>query len=618
MSKAVLLGNEAIGFALAANGLSVMAAYPGTPSSEILPGVVRYKKEHGLDIFAEWSVNEKVALDQAFAAAMVGLRAATAMKQVGLNVAADSFFSAAYQGVKGGLIVVSADDPGPHSSQTEQDSRMMAFMAKVPVLDPSSPAEAMGMVAHAFKLSERFEVPCLLRPGIRVCHAKQAVNVPRPLILERKAKFTRDPDRWAAMPRSRYILHRELNRKLAKIAKLNEKSPFNRLSLAPKGRTPLGLIIAGAPAAAVEDVLTQAGLDDKLPRLRLGAPYPFPGDLVAWFVRACRRVLIVEETDAFIELFAPERRKLLGRLNGFVPVEGELVPETVHRVINRALKEAGLKPLKPLPGRSYHRILSRLDLPVQKPRLCAGCGHRPAFYALRQAFPKAIFPSDIGCYTLGLNLKAVDTVLDMGSGVTLASGLYRALKMSGQEPVILATMGDSTFYHSGTASLINAVYHDARFVLVVLDNQTTAMTGMQPTPNLGLRADGSPGRRVDLERLIRGCGVDYLVSLDAYDIPRMIEETKKAHAFATSPQGGPAVIIAAHPCRLAYPDQPRLRVVVNDKCEGCLICEATFECPALRVPVKGQKAVIDPKLCVACGVCVHVCPKDALEVVDEA
>ena len=212
----------------------------------------------------------------------------------------------------------------------------------------------------------------------------------------------------------------------------------------------------------------------------------------------------------------------------------------------------------------------------------------------------------------------MDTVLDMGSSVTLASGLYQALKRGEGEPVILATIGDSTFYHSGTASLINAVYNNARFVLVVLDNATTAMTGMQPTPDLGRRADGSAGRRVELARLIRGCGVDYIETVDPYDVPATTEAIKKAAAHALSPEGSVAVVIAAHPCRIAYPDQPRLTVRVSDECEGCLICVKTFECPALSVPAKGEKAVIDPKWCVGCGVCVHACPQGALEVVDEA
>jgi len=618
MPQAILLGNEAIGFALAAEGLSIMAAYPGTPSSEILPAVVRYNREHDLGIYAEWSVNEKIALDQAFAGAMTGLRAAAAMKQVGLNVAADSFFSIAYLGVKGGLIVVSADDPGPHSSQTEQDSRLLAYAAKVPVLDPATPAEAMRMVGHGFRLSERFGLPVLLRPGIRVCHAKQSVTLPRPRRLSRRPVFQRDPARWAATPRFRYLLHGQLNQKLARLARLNERSPFNRLSFDLAGEYPLGLIAAGAPAAALADLLAQAGLEKRIPILRLGAPYPFPAGLVGRFLEHCRRVLVVEETDTFIELLSPGREKLLGRLSGHVPAEGELVPEVIHQVLARAQKTAGLKPLKPPAGRGFARMIKGLDLPVMKPRLCPGCGHRPAFYALRQAFPRAVFPSDIGCYTLGLNLRAVDTVLDMGSGVTLASGLYQALSRSGEEPVVLATIGDSTFYHSGVGSLINAVASGARFVLVVLDNGTTAMTGMQPTPNLGLRADGSRGRRVDLERLIRGCGVDYLVSLDPYDVPAMIEAVKAAQAHAASPQGSVAVVVASHPCRIAQPDQPRFRVVVNDNCEGCLICATLFECPALSVAQKGEKAVIDPKLCVGCGVCVHVCPKEALEVTGAA
>lgn len=615
MAKAVLLGNEAIGYALAANGLGMMAAYPGTPSSEILPSVVRYKKEHGLDLHTEWSVNEKIALDQAFAGAMCGLRSASAMKQVGLNVAADSLMSAVYMGVRGGMIIVCADDPGPHSSQTEQDSRMMAFLAKCPVLDPSSPAEAMDMIAEGFKLSEKYSIPFLLRPGIRVCHAKQSVTVPKPQKTALEPSFKRDPGRWAATPKFRYLLHKELNAKLAKLAKYNNSSPFNKLSFQPEANCPLGIIAAGSPAAALDDILAEAGLAESIPVLTLGAPYPFPDQLVDSFLEGCDKVLVIEETDVFIELLASRRDKLLGRLNGVVPGEGELTPDVVHDCLNKALKKAGLKGLKARAGKNYAKLIPELGLPIMKPRLCPGCGHRAAFYAIRQAYPKAIFPSDIGCYTLGLNLRAVDTVLDMGSGITLASGVYQAMSVGGHEsPPVMATMGDSTFFHSGTSSLVSAIYNNARFVLVLLDNGTTAMTGMQPTPDLGITADGTPGGRVPLERLIKGCGVDHLTAVDAYDIPGVMAAVKKAHEYASSPEGGVACVIARHPCRIAQPKQDLVAVVVNDNCDGCRICTATFECPAMEVPKKGEPVVIDPKLCVHCGVCIHVCPNGALEV----
>ena len=614
--KEVLLGNEAIGYALAANGLGIMSAYPGTPSSEILPSVVRYKQRFGLDIYTEWSVNEKIALDQAFSASMTGLRGASAMKQVGLNVAADSFFSIAYIGVVGGLIVVSADDPGPHSSQTEQDSRLMAYTAKVPVFDPSSPAEAMKMIGSAFDLSEEFQLPVMLRPGIRVCHAKEALEVPRPKLLDREPVFKKDPGRWAATPRFRFLLHQELNRKLAEIALRNEDSPFNFVSFDPAEEVPLGVIAGGVPAAALSDLLDDLGLSREVPVLQLGQPYPFPQKKVAGFMDRCKRVLILEETDAFIELLAPDRKKLLGRLEGTVPSQGELVPDVVRDVLDKALVKAGLKGLEAKPGPAYAPIQAKLELPVMKPRLCAGCGHRAAFYAMRQVDKKSVFPSDIGCYTLGMNLKAVDTVLDMGSGITLASGLYQALRLGGEPRPILASIGDSTFFHSGTTSLINAVYNDARFVLVILDNSITAMTGMQPTPNLGWRADKSQGRKVDLETLVRGCGVDWVKRIDPYDVPGATALIQEAVDYTRSPAGSVAVVLAEHPCRIAYPDQPRQKVVVTERCIGCGICVATFECPAMSLPKSKEPVLIDPKWCVDCGVCVHACPEEALEVKD--
>lgn len=615
-NKEILLGNEAIGYGLAANGLGVMSAYPGTPSSEILPAVVRYNQRFGLDIYTEWSVNEKIALDQAFSASMTGLRGASAMKQVGLNVAADSFFSIAYIGVVGGLIVVSADDPGPHSSQTEQDSRLMAYTAKVPVFDPSSPAEALAMVEAGFELSERFELPVMLRPGIRVCHAKEALEVPQPKVLDRQPVFKKNPGRWAATPKFRFMLHQELNKKLAEIALLNEDSPFNFTSFDPAEEAPLGIIAGGVPAAALADLLADLGLAEEIPVLQLGAPYPFPTGKVAGFMDKCRKVLVLEETDAFIELLAPDRAKIMGRLDGTVPSEGELVPDVIRDILDTALVESGMKGLAKSPGRAYAEIQAGLELPIMKPRLCAGCGHRAAFYAMRQVDKKAVFPSDIGCYTLGMNLRAVDTVLDMGSGVTLASGLYHALQKGDNPPPILASMGDSTFFHSGATSLINAVYNDARFVLVLLDNSITAMTGMQPTPNLGWRADRSQGRKVDLESLIKGCGVDWIRRIDAYDVPGAQALIQEAVDYTKSPEGSVAVVLAEHPCRIAYPEQDKQHVVVTDRCIGCGICVATFECPAMSLPTPKEPVRIDPKWCVDCGVCVHACPESALEVQD--
>jgi indolepyruvate ferredoxin oxidoreductase alpha subunit len=611
----ILLGNGAIALGLLEAGCQVVTSYPGTPSSEILPEVIRMVKSGDLNTYVEWSTNEKVALDNAFAAAVTGKRAACCMKQVGLNVAADSLMSAAYMGTVGGLVIVSCDDPGPHSSQTEQDTRFMARLAKVPVLDPSTPQEAREMAVTAFALSEEFSIPVILRPAIRVCHARQSIGYDKIEIENRKAAFKKDPARWAATPRFRLILHGELNRKLSEIAKRFESlSRYNFHTLEPGKEYPLGIIASGVPYSVVNDLLKEEGRTD-IPVLKLGTPYPFPETMALEFMSACRKVLVIEETDTLIEYLLRDRQKVMGRHSGHVPSQGELVPQVIHKLIADALKEQGLTPIRDLDDLESTEIVKSLQLPVRRPTLCPGCPHRSAFFSIRKARPKAIFTSDIGCYTLGLNLGVVDTCLDMGSAITMASGFYHSFAQDKTDQPIVATIGDSTFFHSGTAGLLNSVYNGARFILVILDNMTTAMTGMQPTPAMGIRADGSQGKAVSLERTVAGCGVDYIEVLDPYDIKAMTESLKKAAEYVKEPEGGIAVLIARHPCLIAYRDRtaPRKKVTVTDKCAQCNFCLDRFECPALYHDQALGRTAVNRQLCSDCGVCLQICPKGAIE-----
>jgi indolepyruvate ferredoxin oxidoreductase alpha subunit len=500
--KQVLLGNVAIARGLVEAGCHVVTSYPGTPSSEIVPAVVEFKKALGLNTYIEWSANEKVAFDNALAASMTGKRAAVAMKQVGLNVASDSLMSAAYTGVVGGLVIISCDDPGPHSSQTEQDSRFFAMFAKVPVCDPSTPQEAKEMVKQAFVLSERYQIPVLLRPTIRVSHGKQSVRLSPIRVLDREARFVKDPGRWAATPRQRLQLHEKLNQTLRRIQDRFERERRWNFETNPGGQSSLGIISGGVSYAILLDILKEFGLRDSVDILKIGTPFPLPHNRVSDFVKRHKKVLVIEETDTVIESQIIDKRRVLGRLSGHVPSQGELDPDVIFDILARVMEDTGIARLRRQDEPSIDRLIERLDLPVRKPTLCAGCPERAAFFAIRRVFPKAIYPSDIGCYTLGLNLGAVDTVLDMGAGITMASGFFHAFHQDHQDMPIVATMGDSTFFHSGTSSLLNAVYNDARFILVILDNEITAMTGMQPTPGLGVTADGSPGRRVILEELV--------------------------------------------------------------------------------------------------------------------
>ena len=617
----ILLGNGAIALGLVESGCQVVTSYPGTPSSEILPEVVRLVKAEGLDTYVEWSTNEKVALDIAFAAAITGKRAACCMKQVGLNVAADSLMSAAYMGTVGGLVIISCDDPGPHSSQTEQDTRFMARLAKVPVLDPSNPQEAREMVVLAMDISQEFRIPVILRPAIRVCHARQNISFNPIKKNNQKAHFKKDPKRWAATPRFRLILHRELNNKLDEIRKKFESlSPYNFHNLEPGKRYPLGIIAGGVPYSVVADIFSEENRTD-IPVLKIGAPFPFPEGLAIEFMSACERVLVIEETDTLIEYLLRERDKVSGRLSGHVPPEGELVPHVVHRIINNVLGESGLKQFYMDEDHETIELMESLQLPVRKPTLCAGCPHRPAFFAIRKARPKAIFASDIGCYTLGLNLGAVDTCLDMGAAITMASGFYHSFAQDRVDQPIVATIGDSTFFHSGTAGLLNAVYNGARFILVILDNQITAMTGMQPTPGLGIRADGSEGKAVSLERIVAGCGVDFIQVIDPYYIKKASDALKKAADYVNEPEGGIAVIIARHPCVIAYREEAipeKKKVEITDDCVECNFCIDRFECPALYHDEEIGRTNINRQICLDCGVCLQVCPKGAIVEVKES
>lgn len=474
----ILLGNVAIARGIIEAGCHVMTSYPGTPSSEILPAAVAFKKELGLDTYIEWSVNEKIAFDNALAASWAGKRSAVAMKQVGLNVAADSFLSSAYTGVIGGMVIISCDDPGPHSSQTEQDSRFFAMFAKVPVYDPSSPQEAKEMVKEAFELSETFQIPVLLRPTIRISHGKQNVKLFPPEVIDRPANFKKDPDRWAATPRYRYILHKKLNETLSQIQQRFEEDSVWNYEVGFKREGPLGIITCSVSFAILLDLLEDLDIKEAVNILKIGTPFPFPQKRTADFIRRHKKVLILEETDSVIESQIFAKRKVWGRLTGHVPIQGELVPEVIYEILRDVLRKLKISELETVKDERLEELVQELELPVRRPTLCAGCPERAAFFAIKRALPKALYPSDIGCYTLGLNLQAVDTVIDMGAGITLASGFYQAYHQDKNDIPIVATMGDSTFYHSGTASLLNAVYNNARFILVILDNEITAMTGM--------------------------------------------------------------------------------------------------------------------------------------------
>jgi indolepyruvate ferredoxin oxidoreductase alpha subunit len=595
-----LLGNEAIARGLIENGCTIATSYPGTPASEILAGVASFQNEESLSMHTQWAVNEKVAFEIAYAGCQTGLRTAVSMKQVGLNVASDPLMSAAYMGVKGGFVLISADDPGPHSSQTEQDSRLMAMLARIPVLDPDSPRQAKELMGVAYELSESFNTPVMVRPTTRVCHSRQDIELGAIAKNTREVKFEKDATRWAATPKFRLQLHGELEKKLDAIAAFRPTAPRK---LNPKAKSARAIIASGVAAAHTKDILKELKIWSKIPFYQVIQPFPLHRRFIEHVLATYETVLVIEETMAVIEMQLADRYRVKGKLSKTVPKVGELSPEKIQEIV---CQFTGLK----------SETVTIKSPPGRRPTLCPGCPHRASFFAIKKAAPRGIYTSDIGCYTLGLNLGAVDTVLCMGAAISQACGFYHAYKNQEKRPDIIATIGDSTFFHAGVPALIDAVVQKVGFVLVILDNRTTAMTGNQPTPATGHGAGGVPTEIVEIEALVKGCGVKFIREGNPYDLKAFIPLMKEAVNYSRN--HGPAVVISRYPCVIYRARKGEageyIPVEVNENCDGCGYCIKHFECPALILQEneKDKYVSIDPILCTACGVCLNVCPKGAI------
>ncbi len=594
--KKLLSGNEAFALGAYHAGVMVASAYPGTPSTEILESIARFD-----GIYAEWSTNEKVAMELGLGAAYAGVRALVSMKQVGLNVASDPFMAASITGINGGLVVIVADDPGAHSTQNEQDTRHYAKLAKVPMLEPSDSQEAYDLMAIAFEISEEFDTPVLVRSSTRISHSKSVVEVNRSRpATTKQASFRHDVEKYVMLPVHARLRRPLIEERLVKLTAYAETFAYNQII---KGERHLGVVSSGVAYQYAREVFPKASF------LKLGVTYPLPQNLLHQFAAQVDRIIVVEELDPFLQ----ESMLAMGiKVSGkeFIPRIGELNPG----IVEEAGYRAGL-----LAAPSRKKADLPQGLPGRPPVLCAGCPHAGIFFVLNtmgqrsklldargksEKEGKLIITGDIGCYTLATYppLRAMDTTACMGAGIGQALGMEKA----GVGSKVVAVIGDSTFLHSGITGVVDAVYNQAQVTIIILDNGTTAMTGHQDHPGTGISARGKKTKAVELERLVRGIGVDDVKVVDAFDM-------KALRAAVRSSIDNPelSVVIVRGACSVRLRKRSGPRAVDMDKCDDCETC-LKLGCPAIQK--LDEQVYIDVTMCAgdACTVCEQLCPKKAI------
>ena len=592
----LLSGNEALALGAYHAGVKVATAYPGTPSTEILEAIACFD-----DIYAEWSTNEKVALEVALGSAYAGARTMVSLKQVGLNVASDPFMAAATTGINAGLVVVCADDPGAHSSQGEQDNRHYARLAKVPMLEPADSQEAYDFVSSAFDISEKFDTPVLVRTTTRISHSKSVVKVNRSRVVPaRRPGFQYNVQKYVMLPAHARLRRPLIEERLVKLAAFAETFPPNQMLW---GERQIGVVTSGVAYQYARECFPKASF------LKLGMTYPLPQNLLRHFASQVKKLIVIEELDPFLQ----ENIRAMGiEVTGkeFIPRLGELNPD----IIAETSRQAGL-----LAGTPSRQVETVPELPKRPPLLCPGCPHTGIFFVLSTigqragpakargktaGKPKLIITGDIGCYTLATYppLLAMDTCACMGASIGEALGMEKA----GVSEKIVAVIGDSTFLHSGITGLVNAVYNKGHITLLILDNGTTAMTGHQEHPGTGISAQGKEAGAVKLEPLVRGIGVRDVKVVDAFNM-------KELRASVRSSLDSPelSVIIVQGACSVHVPKRSAPRAIDVEKCNLCGVC-LRLGCPAIQ---KGDKQLyIDEALCVgnACTVCQQLCPRQAI------
>lgn len=603
MHQEFLMGNQAIALGALAAGVRLVAGYPGTPSTEVLETVAKNRQEN---TYVEWSVNEKSAMEVGAGAAYTGARTMVTMKQVGLNVAADPLMSLEYIGVKGGMVILVADDPGPISSQTEQDTRHFARFSKLPCFDPSTVQEAYDMVQEAFEYSEKYGTPVFFRSTTRVSHGYASIQVKD--VEEYKnvepEGFVKDTKRWVIFPKLSYQAHINIEARNEELAKVF--SQYKRNLLLPAGddckELKKGIATGGFNYTYVTEAMADLG---QLRELKVSTPHPFPEQLAVEFLTGLEEVLCIEELDPVIErelIYIAGKYhlpvKILGKLSHHVKNSGENTRDSVLADIaafmGRQLPEQG----------ENGQAVPAPELPVRPPVLCAGCPHRASFYSVKKAMQgrKTIFCGDIGCYTMGnaMPLDMVDTCLCMGAGLGIAQGVGHI------EPdtSCFAFVGDSTFFAAAIPGVVNAVYNQAEMTLVVLDNSTTAMTGHQPHPGTGHTMMGEVVAKVNIEAVLQGIGVTAVETVNPLDLDKSIEVVRK---MAGMP--GVKAIIFKYPCIAITKPEGKMAVDI-DKCVGCRKCIREIGCPGLII--RDGQVTIDESLCTGCGLCSQICPFEAI------
>ncbi len=608
--RVLLLGNEAIARGILESGVGVVTTYPGTPASEITDSISAIVSQ--TDLFMEYSINEIVAVEVASGAANSGVRALTAMKHVGLNVASDMLMTLAYAGVRSGYVIVTADDPECYSSQNEQDNRFYALLSNLPCLEPSDSQEAKDMTVSAIEISERLELPVLLRTTTRVSHTRGPVVFAGLRKPKMRGEFVKDVRRLVMVPANSRPKHDVLLRRVEEAKGISNASPYNRVVRQGKNRK-LGIISSGSAYNYAVEAADLLGMDMSV--LKLGMTHPLPQTIIKEFLMDHRKIVIVEELEPYLEMQIKAMAKdcapdveVYGKMSEqYFPYAGELSTRLVATGLARI---AG----KRLPidfgkiNEKYAEVAR--DLPSRPPILCAGCPHRASFYVMRRlAGDKAIYSTDIGCYALGIAppLHIGDIMTCMGASVGTAEGMSLA---TGKETI--AIIGDSTFFHAGIPGLINAVYNNHRIVVAVLDNLTTAMTGHQPHPGTGVTGMHAPSERILIERVAEGCGVNYVKVVNPFKVKEATAVLKEALQ-----QPSPSVVVFRAPCVLESVREKRLKGIrveaykITDKCTNCMACIKMLGCPA--IVVEEGKVRIAETLCTACGLCASVCPYNVIE-----